>query len=222
MGYTATVRRLPLDPVGDPLPDDLGVRRSLRRGQTIVAQGAPAFGLVLVRGGLIFESSVSPEGRSTLHDVLGPGDLAGALPPDPAPASLRAAGPALVQVIDPGLLDTVFARRPALGASLLRAVGRRGDAVRRAAAELHWYGVPRRVLSRLVDLAARYGRPVPGGVRIEAPLTQEQLGALVGATRESVNRALVRLTAARLVRLDGRRFVVLDAARRSNETDPVP
>ena len=120
MGYTATVRRLPLDPIGDRLPDDLGVRRSLRRGQTIVAQGAPAFGLVLVRGGLIFESSVSPEGRSTLHDVLGPGDLAGALPPDPAPASLRAAGPALVQVIDPGLLDTVFARRPALGACQIR------------------------------------------------------------------------------------------------------
>jgi CRP-like cAMP-binding protein len=72
--------------------------------------------------------------------------------------------------------------------------------------------VSRRVLSRLIDLAGRYGRAVPGGVRIEAPITQEQLGALVGATRESVNRALVRLAAAHLVRLEHRRFVVLDDA----------
>jgi CRP-like cAMP-binding protein len=213
MGHTASIRSLPLDRrAGTWLPDELGVRKPLQRGQTLVAQGAPSFGLVFVRRGLVFESSVSPEGRSTLHDVLGPGDVAGGLPPDRAPASLRAAAPALVQVLEPGLVDAVFARRPAVGAALVRAVARRGDAVRRVAAERHWYGVSRRVLSRLIDLAGRYGRAVPGGVRIEAPITQEQLGALVGATRESVNRALVRLAAAHLVRLEHRRFVVLDGA----------
>jgi CRP-like cAMP-binding protein len=46
------------------------------------------------------------------------------------------------------------------------------------------------------DLGARFGRTVPGGRRLDLPLTQELLAGLTGATRESVNRALAELSAA--------------------------
>jgi len=49
---------------------------------------------------------------------------------------------------------------------------------------------------------------VGGGISIEVPLTQEQLAAMVGATRETVNRALVGMVADGLVRLEHRRYVV--------------
>jgi CRP-like cAMP-binding protein len=177
-----------------------------------VAQGAPAPGLIVVRGGHLFESSVSPDGRSALHDVLAPGDVAGAMPPGSAPVSVRSAGRTYVRLLDPLEIESLLARRPAVGASLLRALLRRGDAARRIAAELAWYPVTERILLRLVDLARRLGRRVPDGLVIDVTLTQEQLGALTGCARENVNRALVRLAARHLIRLDGRRMVVLDAA----------
>ena len=42
----------------------------------------------------------------------------------------------------------------------------------------------------LLDLAERFGRPVEAGVRVSHDLTQEELAQLVGASRETVNKAL--------------------------------
>jgi CRP-like cAMP-binding protein len=49
---------------------------------------------------------------------------------------------------------------------------------------------------------------VPGGRRLDLPLTQERLAGLTGATRESVNRALAELTAAGRVERTRGRYVV--------------
>ncbi|MEX0756054.1 MAG: Crp/Fnr family transcriptional regulator [Actinomycetota bacterium] len=212
MRATASVRSLPLTPPSVRLPEGLGAVRRLQRGEPLLTQGMPAPGLFVVRSGLLFESSDSPEGRWLLHDLLAPGDLSGTLPPDRCSATVRAAGPAQVRMLDPWCLDELFARRPALGIALLRALQRRADDAGRRVCELTWYAVPQRVILRLLDLARRHGRPVPGGVRIEITVTQEQLAAMVGAARETVNRALVRLIAEGLVRLEGRRFVIMDAA----------
>ncbi len=43
---------------------------------------------------------------------------------------------------------------------------------------------------RLDDLAARFGRPVAGGTAVRLALTQEDLAALCGTSRESANRAI--------------------------------
>ena len=50
--------------------------------------------------------------------------------------------------------------------------------------------VPARLARVLLDLAARTGHAIPQGIRIESRLTQTELAAMVGASRESVNRAL--------------------------------
>ena len=47
-----------------------------------------------------------------------------------------------------------------------------------------------RVAARLVELAESHGEAVPGAVRIELALSQEDLAGWVGASREAVSRAL--------------------------------
>jgi CRP-like cAMP-binding protein len=58
------------------------------------------------------------------------------------------------------------------------------------ACDLAWLDVAGRLERRLDDLASRFGRAVDGGVLIDLFLTQSDLAALVGASREHVNRAL--------------------------------
>ena len=58
------------------------------------------------------------------------------------------------------------------------------------ACDLAWLDVATRLERRIEDLAERFGHPTPGGVSIEVGLRQEDLAALVGSSRESVNRAL--------------------------------
>jgi CRP-like cAMP-binding protein len=79
------------------------------------------------------------------------------------------------------------------------------------AQELAWCDVSLRVRRRLGELASEHGRSVPDGVRIEVPITQEDLAAMVGAARETVNRALVDLISAGMLRFDRRRYILRES-----------
>ena len=73
--------------------------------------------------------------------------------------------------------------------------------------------MPGRVAKALLDLSTRFGEPTEDGVRVAHDLTQEELAQLVGATRESVNKALAEFTARGWTRRDGRVVVLLDIER---------
>src|SRR5207249_2376147 len=47
-----------------------------------------------------------------------------------------------------------------------------------------------RVAGRLLELSDRFGDPVTGGVRIELPISQEELAGWTGCSRDSVVKAL--------------------------------
>jgi len=46
------------------------------------------------------------------------------------------------------------------------------------------------VARRLLDLAERFGKETPEGVKVELPLSQEELASWCGASRESTVKAL--------------------------------
>jgi len=72
-------------------------------------------------------------------------------------------------------------------------------------------------MRRFQQLAEWCGTPVPGGVRIMLPLTQQELATLVGTSRESVNRALVRLRRKGKVRLKDGWIVLPDQEGEDSE-----
>lgn len=69
-----------------------------------------------------------------------------------------------------------------------------------------------RVLRRLGDLVAGWGRGTGNGIDITLPLTQEQLALWAGASRETTVRVLRRLRAQGLVETSRRHLHVVDPA----------
>ena len=111
--------------------------------------------------------------------------------------------PVTVRALRPSRLVSV---PPRAAADLLAARAHRAAAL---AADLAWLDVRTRVARRLEDLADRFGRPVEGGRLIQLPLTQDEMAALAGAARESINRALRSLMDDGSVRMAARgRYVV--------------
>jgi CRP-like cAMP-binding protein len=68
-----------------------------------------------------------------------------------------------------------------------------------------------RLAFMLLNLAKRHGQQTEDEIRIDIPLTQVDLATIVGATRESVNKALSYLRSQNLVKVDGTHFVVVDS-----------
>lgn len=167
----------------------------LRQGATLVRQGAPCEGLWLLSSGALRVAQVSHDGRELLLDVLGVGDGAGEPPGVISPVTVRALRPCRLAQVS-----------PRAAADLLTARAHRASAL---AADLAWLDVRARIVRRLDDLAQRFGRPVEGGRLILLPLTQDELAALAGTTRESANRALGALAADGTIRVAARgRYVV--------------
>jgi len=159
----------------DPLPLTIEVRP----GRDVVRQGDVDPGAWVVRSGALFLETVDPEGRRLVLDVLGPGDLVGGLPGIAAEASVRA---------------LVRSRLVHAGPAALRdGLARRARRAARIAASLAWERIPQRIATRMDDLAARFGRPVAGGLRVDLPLSHDDIAGLTGTTRESVSRSLAGL-----------------------------
>lgn len=192
-----------------------GIRtRRFRRGEVIFHQGDPGDALFIVSVGAIKITLPSETGEEAILTTLRPGDVFGELALlDGAPrsASATAIEPTETFVLPRDrfreLLDTEPAVRDALLASLAAELRRLTNHVE----ELHFLDITGRLASRLARLATEAGTRQPdGGIRLNSPVTQGDLAAMIGCTRQSVNKLLGMFTDDGLIRLDRDRIVVLD------------
>jgi CRP-like cAMP-binding protein len=173
----------------EPLPLTI-----LRPKQTFGRQGEPAPGVAFVEAGVLRISTVAVDGHELLVDVVGPAQTVG---------ELSGLATCTVQALSPVRLRSLG------GFSAARALDERARRAVALAADLAWLDVTTRVERRLRDLASRVGRPTAGGVAIPVRLTQDDLAAMVGSTRESANRAIRVLVARRAIDVVRRgRYVV--------------
>jgi len=212
------LRRVPL--FAEVSEDDLetladGVRsRGFRRGEVIFHQGDPGDALFVLVSGRVKIPLPSATGDEAILATLRPGDFFGELSLiDGAPRSATAVALDSAQTLVLGrdrvreLVDRVPSFRDALLTALTHEVRRITDHVE----ELHFLDITGRLAARLARLARDGGERQPDGtVRLDGPLTQGDLAAMIGATRQSVNKLLGLFVGDGLVRVERDAIVVLD------------
>ena len=73
--------------------------------------------------------------------------------------------------------------------------------------------MPCQVAKNLLQMAGRFGTRDGGVLRVTHDLTQEEIAQLVGASRETVNKALADFASRGWIRLDGKSIIILDPER---------
>src|SRR3546814_9058219 len=92
--------------------------------------------------------------------------------------------------MDRDALKAWIQQRPEIAEQLLRVLARRLRRTNNTLADLIFTDVPGRVAKALLQLAQRFGTQEGGALRVTHDLTQEEIAQLVGASRETVNKAL--------------------------------
>lgn len=200
----------------------LRVRR-FRRAETVFHQGDPGDSLFIVESGAVKIVLPSPEGEEgAIIATLGRGDFFGELALlDRAPHSATAVALDATQLLvldratftelidtQPGLRDALFA---GLVAELRRLTGH--------VEELHFLDLPGRLASRLVRMAREADPDASGQVRLAWPYTQSDLAAMIGGTRQTVNRLLNDLTTRGLLRIEKDVVVITDLERLERDAE---
>jgi CRP/FNR family transcriptional regulator/CRP/FNR family cyclic AMP-dependent transcriptional regulator len=78
-------------------------------------------------------------------------------------------------------------------------------------AEIAFLDLPGRLAHKLLQLADRHGEKIEGGVRIAVRVPQGELAAMVGSSRENVNRALGQFVKMGAVAMDRGTITILNA-----------
>ena len=175
--------------------------RRLLRGDILFAEGDPGDRLYVVTDGKIKLGHTSTDGRESLIAIMGEGEMFGELSlfdPGPRTSNATALTDATVLGLGHGGLRPWLTGRPEVAESLLQALAQRLRRTNEALADLVFSDVPGRVAKALLDLGERFGRPTADGLLVAHDMTQEELAQLVGASRETVNKALADFATAQL------------------------
>lgn len=189
---------------------------TLRRGEVLFNEGDDGDQLYVVTDGKIKLGRTSPDGRENLLAILGPGQMFGELSFfDPGPRSATATSVTDVSLKSLGhdALSPVLNTHPNVAMALLNQLAGRLRRTNEVVGDLVFSDVPGRVAKALLDLASRFGRRADDGVHVNHDLTQEELAQLVGASRETVNKALADFASRNWLRLEPRSVVIMDLER---------
>jgi CRP/FNR family cyclic AMP-dependent transcriptional regulator len=186
------------------------------RGETVFAEGEQGDTLYIVLAGKVKIGRRATDGRENMLSVMGPSDMFGELSlfdPGPRTATATVVTDARLASLAHTSLRPWITDRPEIAEQLLRVLARRLRRTNDALADLIFTDVPGRVAKQLLALSERFGSAEPDGLRVHHDLTQEELAQLVGASRETVNKALADFASRGWVRVDSRALTILDSER---------
>lgn len=189
---------------------------SFRRGHTVFVEGEPGDRLYIIIEGKVKIGRRTADGRESLITVMGPSDMFGELAlfdPGPRTSTVTALTDLKAVSMDREALHAWVMGRPEIAEQLLRVLARRLRRTNSALSDLIFTDVPGRVAKQLLDIAMRFGKQEGNVLHVTHELTQEELAQLVGASRETVNKALSDFAQRGWIKLQGKTILIYDSAR---------
>lgn len=205
-----------LDPEGAAALRASLVARDVVKGDVIFSEGQPGDQMYVIVEGKVKLGQTSADGRESLLGVLGPGEMFGELSlfdPGLRTSTATALTDSIVLALGNDQLRPWLSGRPEVAAALLQALARRIRRTNEAMADLVFSDVPGRVAKALMELGEKFGEVTTEGLLVTHDMTQEELAQLVGASRETVNKALADFAQRGWIRLESRQVLILDVER---------
>lgn len=203
----------------EALRGDILARAMLRRlaaGVTVATRRDQAGDWYGVAAGALSLGSVLADGRTFVLDLVGPGrwwgDIA-LLDGKPQDLDIRTQAPTSLLTVPRADVQWLLQRNAELQQALLQLHCERLRRMFRSMEELHTLPLHQRVARQLRRLARHFGRPGPGVLCIDLHLSQSDLAAMLGASRQRINACLRRLQHLGVLQAGHARLAILDAAR---------
>jgi len=185
--------------------------RMVDAGEVLARRGdKPAMWTGVVRGALRLGTPLA-DGRDFTLDFVGPGQWFGdiALIDDrPLELDVVAHVASKLLFVSKGDMQRLVAGFDGFESGLLKLNCQRLRHMFRRFEELQTLPLPQRLARQVQRLAHQFGRPVAEGISIGLSLSQTDLAAIVGASRQRVNRSLRQMHLEGIVRLGETRLIV--------------
>lgn len=191
-------------------------RRSVRTGTNVFEQGDEAGHFFVLLKGRLRVTQVTAEGQQVIVRIVNPGDLFGiakALQRIDYPGTATAVNDSAVLSWPMAKWSDFMGSYPSLAMSAMQTMGMRLQEAQARMRELATEEVERRVAHAVLRLGAQSGREEEGGIRIDFPVSKQDIAEMTGTTLHTVSRILTAWEHAGLV-VGGRQKLLLKDMKR--------
>jgi CRP/FNR family cyclic AMP-dependent transcriptional regulator len=170
-------------------------RKAFPAGSMLMNAGQMGESVYFILSGTVKVHVEQESGADVIMAILGPGDIVGeicALDAQGRSASVVTLEPSDLMWVDRATFHRYLAVIPAISCNLACILAERLRQANSHIQSLAAHETECRIARRILGFAERYGQSLPNGdIRIPIRLTQSDIAALVGASREHTNKILV-------------------------------
>lgn len=223
---SAAIQALQLVPFFNQLSpeeaENLAKRLVVRRfatGQVIFHHGDPGGLLYIISKGRVKITHSTPDGQEALLAIVSTGDFFGELALlDDSPRSATAEAIESTETLTLHREDFMrfITDNPDFSLHVLQTLAKNIRRLNNQLSDIFFLDLPARLARQLLQLADEHGVKTEEGTQIQISLTQTDLAEMTGATRVSINKALGRFRRAKWVKVNGRKFTILNAEELRN------
>ncbi|WP_029042209.1 Crp/Fnr family transcriptional regulator [Cucumibacter marinus] len=196
--------------------DDVLSKANVRRvpsGQAVFEQGKTATEFFVLLNGRLKVSRVTPNGQQVMVRVVNPGDLFGiakALQRPDYPGTAVAAGESLVLAWPMANWDLFVDHHPSLAVNAMQTIGQRLQEAQTRILEMATEDVERRVAHAVLRLVQQSGKKEAEGIRIDFPVSRQDVAEMTGTTLHTVSRLFSAWEAQGIVKGGRQKLLVRD------------
>lgn len=214
------IRPMPLfEQLPDSALDDILATSTTRRypsGAIVFEQGQAADTYFVLLHGRLRVTQVTPEGQQVIVRMVNPGDIFGiakAIRRTTYPGTATAVSESIALAWPMSGWDDMLSRHPMLAVNVMKTVGGRLMESHARVRELSTEEVERRVAHTVLRLANQSGVREEKGIRIDFPVSKQDIAEMAGTTLHTVSRILSAWEDAALVEGGRQKLLVKDAHR---------
>lgn len=188
-------------------------RRNVPARQVMFHQGDPGREMYIVVSGRLRVSAVSEDGKELsffiLHESHVFGELA-LLDGETRSGTVTTIGPCELLVLSQRDFQAMLREHQTIGLKLLSMLAGKVRATTSLYESSVFIEIPGRLARKLLELAEEHGKETDDGTLIDVKLSQYELGTLINASRESVNKQLKHWESGGIIALRGGRILILE------------
>lgn len=215
--YSVYLRKIPL--FGDLSEEELQAIaklarvRNYKKNMLVFMEGEPGEALYFIVSGKVKISKATPDGREQILHILQPGDVFAEVVlidrgPYPATAEIIETGQIGMLMNDD--VENLLRSNAEIALKLLRLVSKRLRLAQMQIRDLALKDTYGRLAGMLLMLAKEHGEAAAAGVKIDLPLSRQELANLIGTTRETVTRVLGDFKKYKCIDLDKQAIIIIN------------
>ncbi|MGB9682107.1 MAG: Crp/Fnr family transcriptional regulator [bacterium] len=183
-----------------------------KKGEIIYYQGDISYTLDIIKKGKLKVTIMTEEGKEKILAILSEGDIIGEISlidNRPRSATVEALEDCSLLSIKKEDFGKFLLEYPKISIEIARILSERLRDADRSIEELTFYDVRTRIISLLISLGERYGKPISNGIEIHIRFTHQELADLVGSSRETITRVLGELQENKIIRIEKDKILII-------------